>query len=71
MVGQEDIIEKDIEYKQIDVNAKINQQGQPEFFSHSPLASISPFRYCNCTIAFLKVTIYHPKNFTYILRKVM
>ncbi len=32
MVGQEDIIEKDIEYKQIDVNAKINQQGQPEFF---------------------------------------
>lgn len=29
-MGQE--IKKDFEYKQIDLNAKINQQGQPEFF---------------------------------------
>ena len=31
-MGQ-DKIKKDFEYKQID--PKINQQGQPEFFSHS------------------------------------
>jgi hypothetical protein len=64
MAGQEDIIEKDIEYKQIDVNAKINQQGQPEFFFSLSSGvdftiSILQLHYCFCKSYNLPSSIFH------------